>query len=307
MLFADVIDDGAPERAPIASDSAVHDAAGVFSSGKVEKRADCLINRSRINVVEAGAGFGFPVTLDTELGPILSDRTNQRGFIAEVLEQVPHRFGLNFIQLIAVAVALENTRHSGHDPSPNQCEVGGMLGSGGAVSRRRPGHRTDSHSLLSARYASSAGKNTSQARQLPAVGGTFDPVARVERPVTFRSRVAPGQPKTRPGSHPSRSHHAANTMSHGSRAQAAVTEAMPPRGHRLEPLNPWKRVIASESDLRMDKAFQSLGAESPQRKTARATALWAALDALPETDPDRFNKARDAYLADPPDEVESAE
>lgn len=86
-----------------------------------------------------------------------------------------------------------------------------------------------------------------------------------------------------------------------------MTEAMPPRGHRLEPLNPWKRVIASESDLRMDRAFQSLGAESPQRKTARATALWAALDALPETDPDRFNKARDAYLTDPPDEVESAE
>ena len=86
-----------------------------------------------------------------------------------------------------------------------------------------------------------------------------------------------------------------------------MTEAMPPRGHRLEPLNAWRRVIASESDVPMDEAFQSLGAESPQRKAARAAALWLAIDALPETDPDRINKARDAYLADPPPKREPAD
>jgi hypothetical protein len=57
----------------------------------------------------------------------------------------------------------------------------------------------------------------------------------------------------------------------------------------------------------MDEAFESLAAESPERKAARAVALWAALDALPESDPNRFHKARSAYLADPSEERESAE
>lgn len=52
----------------------------------------------------------------------------------------------------------------------------------------------------------------------------------------------------------------------------------------------------------MDEAFESLATESPERQAARATALWAALDAAPETDPDRFHKARSAYLEDPLDE-----
>lgn len=56
----------------------------------------------------------------------------------------------------------------------------------------------------------------------------------------------------------------------------------------------------------MDERIDSLGAEAPERKAARAAALWAALDALPETDPNRFNKARSAYLADPPQQAESA-
>lgn len=56
----------------------------------------------------------------------------------------------------------------------------------------------------------------------------------------------------------------------------------------------------------MDVRIESLGAESPERKEARAIALWAALDALPENDPTRFDKARSAYLADPPEEAGSA-
>jgi len=57
----------------------------------------------------------------------------------------------------------------------------------------------------------------------------------------------------------------------------------------------------------MDDRFESLGAESPERKAARGEALWAVLDALPENDPDRFDKARRAYLADPFDEAGSAD
>ena len=57
----------------------------------------------------------------------------------------------------------------------------------------------------------------------------------------------------------------------------------------------------------MDEAFESLAAESLDRKVARAVALWAVLDALPDNDPDRFHKARNADLADPPKEAESAD
>lgn len=57
----------------------------------------------------------------------------------------------------------------------------------------------------------------------------------------------------------------------------------------------------------MDEAFESLPAESPERKAARATALWAVLDALPESDPNRLLQARSAYLADPSESTEAAE
>ncbi|MGO4298804.1 hypothetical protein [Leifsonia sp. RAF41] len=56
----------------------------------------------------------------------------------------------------------------------------------------------------------------------------------------------------------------------------------------------------------MDERIESLGAEPPERKAARAFALWAILDALPETDPTRFDKARRAYLADPSENGEPA-
>lgn len=57
----------------------------------------------------------------------------------------------------------------------------------------------------------------------------------------------------------------------------------------------------------MDETFESLGAESAERKAARQVALWAALDALPETDPTRVDRARSAYLADPSEERGSAD
>ena len=57
----------------------------------------------------------------------------------------------------------------------------------------------------------------------------------------------------------------------------------------------------------MDARIETLGAESPERKAERAVALWATLDALPETDPTRFDKARNAYLADPSEERRSAD
>lgn len=49
----------------------------------------------------------------------------------------------------------------------------------------------------------------------------------------------------------------------------------------------------------MDGRIESLGAQTPQRKAARAVALWAVLDALPENDPSRFEKAREAYVEEP--------
>ncbi|GAA1448919.1 hypothetical protein GCM10009617_36340 [Leifsonia poae] len=45
--------------------------------------------------------------------------------------------------------------------------------------------------------------------------------------------------------------------------------------------------------------IESLGRETPERKMARATALRAMLDRSPETDPNRFDRAQDAYLAEP--------
>jgi len=120
----------------------------VFSRSKIQQRRNCLINRTGRHLDRTRSRGESPQTLDTENSPTLCNQSHQRRFITEVLEQTPLRKACQFEQLVRVPMTHKREYWPKHRSSAHSARKGGMLGRKGAGSRRRPGHRSDSHSLL---------------------------------------------------------------------------------------------------------------------------------------------------------------